>query len=154
MFTCCAFFFFNQLINKSIRVGHIEFKDQTCRSREPWSQPTDELCIFVHYRQSQCLRTFSPGAGCTHRRCKRLHEEEIMLLPSSLQCSWGFWGPELPSFDFDYLINEQNTSGPSFPTCICSNAKEEALLLLPAVLLLPLSELWHEPPVLWSRLWW
>lgn len=36
-----------------------------------------------------------------------------MLLPSSLHYVWGFWGPELPSFDFDSLINEDNTSGPS-----------------------------------------
>lgn len=70
-----------------------------------------------------------------------------MLLPSCLHYVWGFWGPEIPSFDFDSLINEANTSGPSFTTCIYANAGEAALRL-PAVLLLPLSELWHEPPVL------
>lgn len=95
-----------------------------------------------------CLSTFSPGAGYTHHRHRRLHEEEIVLLPRSLHYVWGFWGPELPSFDFDSLINEEKTSGPPYTVCICSNAEEDALLLLPAVLLLPLSELWYEPPVL------
>lgn len=137
--------FFKQAINQSMQVEHIELKTHVNNPQMNYVY----LC-----RQSGCLRTFSPEAGYTHRTRRRLREEEKRLLPSSLHYVWGFWDPELPSFDFDSLMKEENTSGPSFTACICSNAEEEeAPPLLPAVLLLPLSELWHEPPVLRSRLW-
>lgn len=81
-----------------------------CIQGHPNNQQMNYVCLYIS--DEVCVYTFAPGAGCTHHRHTRLHEEEITLLPRSLHYVWGFWGPALLSFDFDSLINE-NTSGPS-----------------------------------------
>lgn len=119
--------------------------------------------LFFHTSNSISYITFLPfflylpSMGRLYSsQSKALAWGADMASPQVTEICFGIFWACIPFFWFwlpeKWKANiKVSTDGP-FASLILSTRKEQ-MTALPEVLLLPLSELWWEPPVLWSRLW-